>query len=129
MNELRRTAEAIVDRISTMLGRWGGYVTLKDTEFRAWHPDQARLDAAMARVPGAELRPPRVDQTDTSGVWHIPLDSRDELARALRVSDQRAHKFVINARTAKALQIRPQIRITTKLSRRIRRLLRRARSR
>jgi len=129
MNELRRIAEAIVDRIGALLGRWGGYVTLKDAEFRAWHPDKTRLDAAMAHVPGAAWRPPRVDQTYASSVWHVPLDSRDELTRALRVFDPRAHKFVIDARTAKALRIRPQIRITTKLSRRIRRLLRKARSR
>ena len=118
MNDFRRRAEAIADRISALIGRWGGYVTLKDTEFRVWHPDKVRLDRAMAHVSGAYWYRRRLDQPLGSGVWRIPLDHRIELVRALREFDPRRHKFVIDVTTAQALQMRPQVRITTKLRRR-----------
>ncbi|HEX5094852.1 MAG TPA: hypothetical protein VFX21_02505 [Acidimicrobiia bacterium] len=117
MNEFRRRAEAIADRVSALIGHWGGYVTLNDTEFRVWHPDKLRLDRAMAHVSGAYWYRPRLDQPHASGAWRIPVDNRIELVRALRDFDPRRHKFVIDATTAQALQMRPQVRITTKLSR------------
>jgi hypothetical protein len=117
MNEFRRRAEAIADRISGMIGHWGGYVTLNDTEFRVWHPDKVRLDRAMAHVTGAFWHRPRLDQPFRSGFWRIPIDNRIELVRALREFDPRRHKFVIDATTAQALPMREQVRITTKLSR------------